>query len=76
MRYKEIIDKEIVDVTTGTRLGILGQTDLEINKRTGKIESFVLPNYKWFGFIKEDGIHKIPWSSVQKIGKHMIMIRE
>jgi len=76
MRYKEISDKEIVDITSGTRLGLLGQADLEINLQTGKINSFILPNYKWFGLVKENMESKIPWSAVQKIGKHMIMIKQ
>lgn len=76
MRYKEIIDKEIVDISTGTRLGMLGQTDLEIDRRTGRINAFILPTYKWLGLIKEETENKIPWSSIQKIGKHMIMIKQ
>lgn len=76
MRYNEISDKEIVDITTGTRLGVLGQADLEINLQTGKIDAFILPTYKWFGFLKENTETKIPWSAVQKIGKHMIMIKQ
>lgn len=75
VRYNEINDKEIVDISTGTRLGLLGQADLEIDIRTGQINSFILPSYKWFGLVKQDMEHKIPWSAVQKIGKHIIMIK-
>ncbi|MFD1037935.1 YlmC/YmxH family sporulation protein [Virgibacillus byunsanensis] len=74
MRYKDISGKEIVDVNHGSRLGILGQTDLEINEKTGQIESFILPNYKWFGLKKEGDETTIHWNSIQKIGKDMIMI--
>lgn len=76
MRYNEINNKEIVDITTGTRLGVLGQADLEIDLQTGKINSFILPTYKWFGLVRENTENKIPWSAVQKIGKHMIMIKQ
>jgi sporulation protein YlmC with PRC-barrel domain len=34
MRYKDISSKEIVDVNQGARLGVLGQTDLEIDEKT------------------------------------------
>ncbi len=54
MRYKDISGKEIVNVNEGSRLGILGQTDLEINETTGQIESFIIPNYKWFGLKKKE----------------------
>ncbi|WP_174613338.1 YlmC/YmxH family sporulation protein [Virgibacillus ihumii] len=74
MRYKDISGKEIVNVNQGSRLGILGQTDLEINEKTGQIESFIIPNYKWFGLKKEGEETKIKWRSIKKIGDDMIMI--
>lgn len=74
MRYKEISGKEIIDVSTGSRLGVLGQTDLQINLKTGKIEAFIIPNYKWFGFKKEDEQITISWDSITKIGQDIILI--
>ncbi|GIO26202.1 YlmC/YmxH family sporulation protein [Ornithinibacillus bavariensis] len=74
MRYNEISNKEIVNITHGKRLGMLGQTDLEIDEDTGQIRSFILPNYKWFGLKKEGAVAKIHWSSIKKIGEDMIMI--
>lgn len=74
MRYKDISGKEIVNINHGSRLGILGQTDLEINEQTGQIESFIIPNYKWFGLKKEGAETKIRWNSIKKIGEDMIMI--
>ncbi|MFA1821237.1 YlmC/YmxH family sporulation protein [Virgibacillus oceani] len=74
MRYKDMSGKEIVNVNKGSRLGILGQTDLEINEKTGKIDSFVIPNYKWFGLKKEGEETKIHWESIRKIGEDMIII--
>ena len=74
MRYKDISGKEIVDVSQGSRLGILGTTDLEIDERTGQIRSFIIPNYKWFGLKKEGAETKINWQAIKKIGEDMIMI--
>lgn len=74
MRYNEISGKEIVDITHGTRLGILGQIDLEINKETGKIESFIIPSYKWFGLKKEETESVITWEMIKKIGEDIILI--
>ncbi|HEX6593947.1 MAG TPA: YlmC/YmxH family sporulation protein [Bacillota bacterium] len=74
MRYKEMSGKEIVNIKHGTRLGILGQTDLEIDQQTGQIKSFIIPNYKWFGLKKEGEEIKIHWDSIKKIGKDMILI--
>ncbi len=74
MRYKDISGKEIVNVNEGSRLGVLGQTDLEINEHTGQIESFIIPNYKWFGLKKEGEETKIKWEAIRKIGEDMIII--
>lgn len=74
MRYKDISGKEIVNINQGSRLGILGQTDLEIDAKTGEIRSFIIPSYKWFGFKKEEAETKIPWETIKKIGKDMILI--
>lgn len=76
MRYKDISGKEIVDVNQGARLGILGQTDLEIDMHTGQIVSFIIPDYKWFGLKKEGNETKIRWESIKKIGEDMILIED
>ncbi|MCT2534574.1 YlmC/YmxH family sporulation protein [Aquibacillus koreensis] len=74
MRYKELSGKEIVNIKEGSRLGILGQTDLELNIETGQIESFIIPNYSWFGLKKEGTSIRIHWKDVKKIGEDMIII--
>ncbi len=74
MRYKDISGKEIINVNTGSRLGILGQTDLQINKKTGQIEAFIVPTYKWFGLKKEDTETIITWDMIKKIGEDYILI--
>jgi len=74
MRYKEISGKEIINIHTGSRLGILGQTDLQINLETGKIESFIVPSYKWFGFKKENTEATITWDMIKKIGDDILLI--
>lgn len=74
MRYKDISGKEIVDITSGVRLGVLGQTDIEIQINSGAINAFVIPSYKWLGLRKEGIVTRIPWYSIIKIGEDMIMI--
>ncbi|MBM7572075.1 YlmC/YmxH family sporulation protein [Aquibacillus albus] len=74
MRYRDLSSKEIVDVRSGSRLGVLGQTDLEINEKTGQIESFIVPNYSWFGMKKEGTSIRIDWKQIKKIGDDMIII--
>ena len=43
MRLSELGGKEIVEINRAERLGVLGQTDLEINESNGQIESLIIP---------------------------------
>lgn len=74
MRLSELSGKEIVDVKKAERLGVLGQTDLEINESTGQIQALLIPSVKWFGFRKQGGEIRVPWQHIKKIGTDMIII--
>lgn len=76
MRYKDISGKEIVNISKGLRLGILGTVDLEIDVKSGEIRSLIIPEYKMFGLMKDEYETKISWDSIKKIGEDMIMIEE
>ncbi|MFJ7507931.1 YlmC/YmxH family sporulation protein [Peribacillus simplex] len=73
MRLSELSGKEIVDVNRAERLGILGQTDLEIDE-TGQITSLIIPSVKWFGFIRNGSEIRVPWDHIKKIGADMVII--
>jgi YlmC/YmxH family sporulation protein len=75
MRFRELSGKEIIDVTRGARLGILGQSDLEIDEKTGKINAIIVTDYKWFGVKKGDSQAKIEWNEIEKIGDDMIIVK-
>ncbi|MFC3882523.1 YlmC/YmxH family sporulation protein [Bacillus songklensis] len=74
MRLSELSGKEIVDVKKAERLGVLGQTDLEINEQTGQINALIIPSVKWFGFKRQGNEIRVPWSHIKKIGSDMIII--
>lgn len=74
MRLSELSGKEIVDVKRAERLGILGQTDLEINEETGQIVALIIPSLKWFGLRKQGHEVRVPWHHIQKIGSDMIIL--
>ncbi|MDQ0245735.1 YlmC/YmxH family sporulation protein [Bacillus fengqiuensis] len=74
MRLSELSGKEIVDVKKAERLGVLGQTDLEINEQTGQITTLIIPTVKWFGFKRQGNDIRVPWSRIKKIGSDMIII--
>ncbi|WP_071395289.1 YlmC/YmxH family sporulation protein [Bacillus tuaregi] len=74
MRLSELSGKEIVDVNRAERLGILGQTDLEINEKSGQIEALLIPTLKWFGMKKHGGEIRVEWGQIKKIGTDMLII--
>jgi YlmC/YmxH family sporulation protein len=74
MRLKELSGKEIVNVKKAERLGILGQTDLEINEGTGQIQALLIPTVKWFGLRKQGEEIRVPWNYIKKVGTDMIII--
>ena len=63
MRLSELSGKEIVDVKRAERLGVLGQTDLEINE-DGQILALIIPSNEI----------RVPWQHIKKIGTDMIII--
>ena len=74
MRLSEMSNKEIIDYDKGERLGVLGQTDLLIDEKTGQIEAFVIPTLKWFGLGRRDKEVTVYWKQIKKIGQDMIII--
>ncbi|NPC92626.1 YlmC/YmxH family sporulation protein [Bacillus sp. WMMC1349] len=74
MRLSELSGKEIVDVKRAERLGVLGQTDLEINEEDGRITALIIPSLKWFGLRKQGDEIRVPWTQIRKIGSDMIIL--
>jgi len=74
LRYGDLSGKEIINIQSGSRLGILGQTDLQIDKETGEIKSLIVPTYSWFGLRKNEPQTKVPWNKIKKIGKDIILV--
>ena len=74
MRLSELSGKEIVDINKAERLGVLGQTDLEINEQNGQIEAMLIPSLKWFGMKRHGGEIRVEWKQIKKIGNDMMII--
>lgn len=75
MRLKELIGKEIVNIADGFRLGVIGDSDLIVDDKTGKIEAILIPdkNAFWSSWFDSKSL-SIPWTSVKKIGKEIIVV--
>lgn len=76
LRYQELSGKEIVNLEDGRRLGLLGQTDLELDPKTGQIKAFIIPNYGLFGLKRDQSQIRINWDQIEKVGKDTIIIRK
>ncbi len=76
MRLTELGDKEIVNLNSGGRLGLIADSDFLIDENTGKIISLLVPERK-FSFrilgLESSGT-EIPWSAIRKIGYDMVII--
>ncbi len=69
----ELKTKEVINVSNGERLGYV--TDAEIDLKTGKIISIVLPGaYKLMGFLGRNEDIIIKWDNIKKIGDDIIII--
>lgn len=75
VRLRELGGKEIVNLNDGGRLGVIADSDLVIDEKSGKIISLLVPDnraqFMLFGDKKEI---EIPWNSIRKIGNDMIII--
>lgn len=76
MRLSELGQKEIVNLNNGERLGLVLDSDLLIDQKTGKIISLLSPDrrlgFKIFGL--DNSETEIPWNAIRKIGYDMIII--
>lgn len=73
-RISDFQTKEVVNVENGTRLGHIG--DLDVNLSSGKIDNLIIPGTgKIMGlFGKEDDI-VVPWNNIVRIGADVILVR-
>lgn len=74
MRLSKLGGKEIVNLSDGGRLGIIDNSDIIIDIKSGKIVSFLVPEKNQFKLFGEKDEIKIPWESIKKIGEDMMII--
>jgi YlmC/YmxH family sporulation protein len=73
MRFSELASKEIINLSNGSRLGPLGDTDLEIDPKNGEIHTILVPPRGRFG----RQVHQptvIPWTSIRRIGPEVMIV--
>ncbi|MDD4168941.1 MAG: YlmC/YmxH family sporulation protein [Desulfotomaculaceae bacterium] len=75
MRMSELVGKEIINIYNGARLGVVGDSDMEIDVESGEIRSIILPKKSNIINLWLDRQHlMIPWEAVKKIGAEVIIV--
>lgn len=76
MLLSEIGDKEIIDLTKGTRHGAFWDAEILFDQRTGKIKSLLVPDFQGKSrFSAPHDTFQLPWESIVKIGEDIIIFR-
>lgn len=73
-RIAEIKDRQVVSVSDGTVLGMVG--DIELDTESGRLTAIVIyGKQKAFGILGREDDLVIPWSEIEVIGSETILVR-
>jgi YlmC/YmxH family sporulation protein len=72
VRASELEGKEVINIHTGDRLGVIRRSELLINTETGTVEGLILVKIGVGGREKE--IMTIPWQKIKKISDELIIV--
>ena len=74
MRIDDLHLKEVINISTGQRLGYV--SDLEFDIRTGKVPTFIVPGpRRFFGLLPAEMDYVFPWESIVRMGDDTILIQ-
>lgn len=75
MNLNQLQGKEIINLATGEKLGMITEVELTFEQETGNLNSLLIPAEKGiFDFLGEEQFLEIPWNSIIKIGTEVIVI--
>jgi YlmC/YmxH family sporulation protein len=75
MRLSELCGKEVINLSDGARLGIIGECDLTFEVQSGKISSILLPNRGGiFSIFGEGKPLNVPWITLKRIGDEVMIV--
>jgi YlmC/YmxH family sporulation protein len=75
MRLSDLCGKEVINLSDGARLGIIGECELMFDERTGKISSIMVPNKGGlFSFFSEGRFMSVPWHTLKRIGDEVVIV--
>ncbi len=74
MRIGDLNLKEVINISTGQRLGYV--SDIEFDIKTGKVLSFVVPGpRRFFGLLPANTDYIFPWESIVRLGDDTILVQ-
>lgn len=71
MRLSELASKDIINLTTGGRLGTLSDCDLVINTESGTIEALLITPR---GRRTRGQRIEIPWGAIRRVGPEVMIV--
>lgn len=72
-RASDFRHKEVIDISTGNRLGFM--TDIDVDLSIGRINAIIIPaRRRFFGLFAAGDDVVIPWNRIQKIGEDIILV--
>ena len=75
MMLSQLGIKEVINLNNGERLGIMADSDILVDEKTGNIIAFLIPERKlYFKLFGDSEDIEIPWHSIKKIGNDMIIV--
>lgn len=75
MRLSHLSGKEVINLSDGSRLGIIDECELTFDGTSGRIHSILLPNQNRFlTFFSENSPSNIPWQKIKRIGNEIIIV--
>ena len=72
-RVSELRCKEIINVADGSRLGYVG--DAEVDLESGQVLSLIVPGRRrFFGLLGREADWVFSWQSVERFGEDIILV--
>ncbi len=75
MRLSDLSGKEVINLSDGSRLGLIEQCELIFDYKSGCIDTILVPNRNsMFSFFNESRPITIPWQAIKRIGDEVIIV--
>jgi len=75
MRLSHLSGKEVINLSDGSRLGVIDECELTFDSQSGRINTILVPNKNGLmSFFSENRTITIPWQAIKRIGDEVIIV--